>query len=829
VARGKFLTIAGEKIYVRGVTYGTFRENTQGEPFPPPDVVGRDFGLMAESGLNAIRTYSVPPPWLLDTAAAYGLQVLAGIPWEQHVAFLDDPGRPKSILGRVREGVRSCAGHPAILGYAVGNEIPAPIVRWHGRRRIERFLERLAEAARREDEAGLVTYVNYPTTEYLRLPFLDFTCFNVFLEQRDPFEAYLARLQSLTGDRPLVIGELGLDSRSHGEAAQAHALDWQVSTSFASGCAGAFVFAWTDEWRRGGFDIEEWDFGLTDRARRPKPALRAAAGAFAQAPLRTSAEWPHVSVVVCSRNGAGTLRECLDGLLALDYPSFDVVVVDDGSTDATAELAAAYPFAVIGAGGRGLATARNAGLRSTNGEVVAFIDDDARPDPHWLQYIAHAFAHSPHAAVGGPNIPPGGEDAVAECVARAPGGPLHVLLTDSEAEHIPGCNMAFRRSALEAIGGFDPTFRIAGDDVDVCWRLREHGFTLGFHPAAVVWHRRRRTLRAYWRQQVHYGRAEALLERKWPEKYNAAGHVSWLGRTYGSALARSLLPRRWRVYYGTWGSAPFQPAHESEPGMLASLMIMPELYLLVAALAALSLGAFLWPALLVSVPLFALATAVLVGQAAIGAAQARFDRAGRSRLRLAGLRALTAFLHLLQPLARLVGRVREGLTPWRQRGGNGLALPLPGVSTIWSERWQPHEAHLAALEERLKDGGAVVLRSGAADRWDVEVRGGALARVRVSVAVEEHGAGRQLVRVRRRPRPSGPAVSLLAFATVLSVAAGLDGAWGAATALALVAGAVIIRMFQEWAGATGEVRAALGSTAEALVIRPVEELPAERS
>ena len=73
---------------------------------------------------------------------------------------------------------------------------------------------------------------------------------------------------------------------------------------------------------------------------------------------------------------------------------------------------------------------------------------------------------------------------IAECVAHAPGGPTHVLLSDREAEHIPGCNMAFRRACLQAVGGFDPQFRTAGDDVDICWQLQQRGWTLGFSPDA---------------------------------------------------------------------------------------------------------------------------------------------------------------------------------------------------------------------------------------------------------------------------------------------------------------------------------------------------------
>src|SRR5207249_402551 len=173
------------------------------------------------SGVNAVRTYTVPPIWLVDLAQQHGLLVLVGLPWEQHIAFLDDPERARDIEARVRAGVRACSRHPAVLGYAVGNEIPSSIVRWHGARRVERYLERLYEAAKAEDPEGLVTYVNYPSTEYLHLPFLDFVCFNVYLESQENLEAYLARLHNIASERPLGIAELGLDSLRHGEEKQA--------------------------------------------------------------------------------------------------------------------------------------------------------------------------------------------------------------------------------------------------------------------------------------------------------------------------------------------------------------------------------------------------------------------------------------------------------------------------------------------------------------------------------------------------------------------------------------------------------------------------------
>src|SRR5258708_28386260 len=112
---------------------------------------------------------------------------------------------------------------------------------------------------------------------------------------------------------------------------------------------------------------------------------------------------------------------------------------------------------------------------------------------------------------GGPNIIPGDDPWVAQCVARAPGGPTHVLLDDRIAEHVPGCNMAFRREALLAIGGFNPTFLRAGDDVDVCWRLQAQGGKIGFAPAAPVWHHHRASVNAYSRPQMGSGPGVPLL------------------------------------------------------------------------------------------------------------------------------------------------------------------------------------------------------------------------------------------------------------------------------------------------------------------------------
>jgi len=728
---------------------------------------------------------------------------MVGIPWEQHVTFLDDRKRIASIEHRLRMAVRSCSGHPAVLFYSIGNEIPSSIVRWYGRRRIERFLERLYRIAKAEDPGALVTYVNYPTTEYLDLPFLDLVCFNVYLESQDPWKRYLARLQNLAGERPLILAEIGLDSRRNGEEGQARTLDWQVRSAFAAGCAGAFVFAWTDAWHRGGFDVEDWDFGLTRRDRTHKPALATLRRAFAETPFPAKRDWPRISVVVCTYNGHRTIHDCLDGLSRLRYPNFEVVVVDDGSQMAMEPIVAPYGFRTIRTRNRGLSAARNVGMKAATGEIIAYLDDDARPDRDWLTYLANAFLLTTHVGIGGPNLAPEGDGPIAECVSNAPGGPVHVLLSDQLAEHIPGCNMAFRTASLRAVGGFDPQFRVAGDDVDLCWRLQERGGTLGFCPAAMVWHHRRNSIRAYWRQQSGYGRAEALLEHKWPEKYNCAGHLTWSGRIYGKGLIKAL-GQVSRIYRGTWGLAPFQRLYQAGPNGMLSLLLMPEWYLILLALGLLAMLGRSYERLWIALPVLLLAAATPMVQAWRSAGGATFHHPPRSAMRSFGLRLLTAFLYVLQPIARLSGRMRYGLTPLRSLA-TGFCTPRLRRYQIWSETWRAPAEWLEGIERVLRAEGAATLRGGDFDGWDFEVPGGMLGSCRVHMAVEEHGGGRQLVRLRSSPCHAPMVVALLVLLAVGAVDAAFSEARTAFALLATLAMFIGLQVVLQWGAAMAAI------------------------
>ena len=149
---GKFFFAGARKHFVKGVTYGPFapNEDEEGAQFPARAVVAADFALMAEAGVNTVRVFTVPPLWLLDAAHGAGLKLLVGLPWAQHVAFLDGPAMQARIHEAVAEGVRACARHPAVFAYLVGNEIPPDMVRWQGAGPVRRFLKDLVARVRSE-------------------------------------------------------------------------------------------------------------------------------------------------------------------------------------------------------------------------------------------------------------------------------------------------------------------------------------------------------------------------------------------------------------------------------------------------------------------------------------------------------------------------------------------------------------------------------------------------------------------------------------------------------------------------------------------------------
>jgi len=181
---------------------------------------------------------------------------------------------------------------------------------------------------------------------------------------------------------------------------------------------------------------------------------------------------------------------------------------------------------------------------------------------------------------------------------------------------------------------------------------------------------------------------------------------------------------------------------------------------------------------------------------------------------------MTALLHMMQPVARLKGRLRWGLTPWRQRA-RGWATPHPRLTTLWSETWHSREERLRDCETRLRESGAVVQRGGEFDRWDLEVRGGMLGATRVLTTIEEHGAQRQLLRARLKPRVSPQGLIIALFVGVIAGLALWSGAWVPALVIGVGASLFALRILFECGAAMSSMLSAL--TAETVRVPEVKE------
>jgi glycosyltransferase involved in cell wall biosynthesis len=749
---GKFFAAGGERFEFRGVTYGTFAAREDGARFPARTQMEWDLAAMREVGFTVLRTYTLPPEDLIEVAAKQGLRILTDVFYPDWRYILGASRRQRRAVAReaskeVRQAARRLAGNEHILALSLGNEVPADVLRWYGSDLVADTIRELVEIVREEDPEQLVTYANYPTAEYLPLEDLDFLMFNVFLERQESFRRYLTRLHHLAGERPLVLGEVGIAAGpdAEGERRQADVLDWQLETAIERGAAGTCVFAWTDDWWVGGTRVDGWRFGLTRADRSPRPAMEAATRWNQRTVRDLDFDWPTISVVICAHNAADTLAECLRHTCALDYPELEVIVVDDGSSDATPEIAALHPdVSVVRITHSGLAVARNEGFRAAKGDLVAYLDADAYPTPEWPYYLALGMDASDVGGTGGPNLPPEADPPGAHVVARSPGGPVHVLTSDDRAEHIPGCNMAFWKPVLSELDGFDPVYTAAGDDVDFCWRTLDRGWKIGFHPAAAVWHHRRSGLRTYLRQQQTYGRSEALVEARHPERFTAAGMARWRGRIYNSLTPSSLT--RQRIYRGMYGTAAYQSVYQAGGHLLDLLhqvgVPIAALLLLTAPLALVSP----WLGLPAAFALVGLL--VLAGIDMKGGTEPRHGPASGLRFR-----AMVAVHHLLQPLARSWARIRHRQLARRDLDGHH-DLPATvrhapgGVVVVPDDR--PRWELAAAIVEGMHHRGIRVMYPSGWEDCDARLLLSPL--VYGELQTSSHPEGFVQIRVRARPR-----------------------------------------------------------------------------
>jgi glycosyltransferase involved in cell wall biosynthesis len=209
-----------------------------------------------------------------------------------------------------------------------------------------------------------------------------------------------------------------------------------------------------------------------------------------------------VSLYIPCYSAEKHIGRCIEGVLRQTLPPDEILIIDDGSTDKTVEVASKYPVRIIKHEvNKGLAAARNTGVLNAKGEFVASIDVDCVPEPDWLERLINRFTSDNIAGVGGRLI----EKNVTTIANKWRSEHMRQNHGDKflrEAPSIFGNNNVFRKEAITSVGLYEERYKTNYEDMDLSKRLRKAGYTLIYEPEAIVWHYRQDTIRS-------------VLEAKW--------------------------------------------------------------------------------------------------------------------------------------------------------------------------------------------------------------------------------------------------------------------------------------------------------------------------
>ena len=349
---GKFFRLGAEKFYVKGVTYGPFAPEQRRRSASPSARAGaRTSSRSLELGANCVRIYHIPPQWFLDLAQEMGLKIFLDVCWPKNLTFCRRPGgRRAGAAPRCASRARRCGNHPAVFAISVVNEIPPDIVRFCGARAVEQFIDELVAIAKAEapNASSRSPTSRRPNTSSRAT--IDFVCFNVYLHDEQVFRNYL-------GAPPEHRRRTAADARRvrhrHDAASTPRSSRRRSSRSTCArcstrGCVGTFIFSYTDDWYAHGWQIEDWAFGLIAGAtRRLRPSRRSTRSSelFQQRAAGDGREAAEGAASSSARTTARARsnRACgrWSGSATRDY---EVIFVDDGSTDNTQEILQEVPL-----------------------------------------------------------------------------------------------------------------------------------------------------------------------------------------------------------------------------------------------------------------------------------------------------------------------------------------------------------------------------------------------------------------------------------------------------------------------------------------------------
>ncbi len=742
-AHGKFFSRDGHKFFLKAMRLDGFGATLD---FNHKLRLLQRFDELGKSHTTALVLTETQSNPVLDLAARAGLYSIVEL--EVSPDELIDRRHREAAESRIAHTVNILNGRPGLLGFLIDCPIGQDALRAYGVDRARRALRSLIGVIRSRNPAALVATRHRPETRALALLEEDFIYGDIPALEPVELRDFVVSLHNLAEARPLVI-EFNQVSPGQDEA---------VAVAFGAGAAGVVAPPVPTPASTG------WLGARMLRASEVMPFV-ALNGTCPPAPAKT----PMVSVVICAYNAERTMHACLESLRKLEYRGeWEVVIVDDGSRDRTAEISMEFPeFRLIRQPNKGLSVARNVGLHAARGDIVAYTDSDCVVDADWLTLMVRSMTERGFDGCGGPNYAPHEDGWVEASCAASPGAPSHVLMSDDVAEHLAGCNMAYTKAALLKVGGFDPQFTNAGDDVDICWRLQDAGLKLGYCPAAFVWHFRRNTVKAYYGQQRGYGRAEAMLYARYPERFNVLGQIKWRGTIPG--LLRTVPGGSRKLIF--WGAKRPGVATVTDPALTVAKFLPQTLEWTVgwaiAALIFAALGITVLPALamLAVSPLWALYYAW----------HAPIEKCHRSFT----ARILVAYLAYTGPAVRAITRYKTLAKAQESSGADCAVRQRPTVQllrrTVKLAYWNESSISRDLLLERLsrffaRAGQPSTIEPGWKD-YDLEVRPSPFTIVELKTADEEHEAGKLKNHVAAGVRMSDFSRAVLAMGVIAALGA----------------------------------------------------------
>lgn len=230
---------------------------------------------------------------------------------------------------------------------------------------------------------------------------------------------------------------------------------------------------------------------------------------------------PFVSIIIPARNAQSTIKKCLDSIFELNYNHYEVIVINDGSSDSTGKTLAEYPnIKVLTASGVGPSKARNLALEQTTGEFIAFTDADCIVENNWLTELLKGFGDGKIVGVGGTQKSPADDSWFGKrvqdflCAFGFISDYIKSGPAVKPANHNPSCNVMYRKSVLLELEGFLENLW-PGEDVEIDYRIKKKGYALAFNPQARVSHYRPATAGAFNRMMFRYGKAQGWLVKRY--------------------------------------------------------------------------------------------------------------------------------------------------------------------------------------------------------------------------------------------------------------------------------------------------------------------------